>query len=69
MVLEIFTHIDRLPYLQREMSKLLVLSEPSENEQQIKISIDIVDGLDILNVFHAGISYGMESMSKALIKK
>jgi hypothetical protein len=69
MIVEFFTHIERLPYLQREISKLVVLSEPIENEQQVKVSIDIVDGLDIMNVFHAGISYGMDTMSKGLIKK
>jgi hypothetical protein len=68
MKVEIFTHIDRLPYLQREMNKLVIISEPNETEQ-VKVSIDIVDGLDIMNVFHAGISYGMDTMSKGLIKK
>ena len=67
MIVKIFTHIDRLPYLQKEISKLVVLSEPDESEQ-VQISIDIVDGLDIMNVFHAGISYGMEAMSKAFIR-
>jgi hypothetical protein len=67
MIVKIFTHIDRLPYLQKEISKLVVLSEPDESEQ-VQISIDIVDGLDIMNVFHAGISYGMEAMSKVFIR-
>jgi hypothetical protein len=68
MIVKIFTHIDRLPYLQKEISKLVVLSEPDESEQ-VQISIDIVDGLDIMNIFHAGISYGMDTMSKTLIKR
>jgi hypothetical protein len=67
MKIEIFTHIDRLPYLQKEIKEIKVLNEPSETGQ-VKISIDIVDGIDILDIFHAGISYGMDTMSAALRK-
>ena len=44
----------------------ITVSEFNEEQDTIKFESD--SQLDFLYMFHAGISYGSESMSKALIK-
>jgi hypothetical protein len=69
MKVNVFTHSERLPYLQEELKeKLVVLSEVDTNGQ-VKISIDVIDGLDVLYIFHAGIKCGSDSMAKALTSR
>jgi hypothetical protein len=68
MIIEIFTQTDRLVYLQKNMGdKIVVLSEPDENGQ-LKIQATVEGPLDVLEIFHAGISYGLDTMAKALTK-
>ena len=66
MIVEIFTHTDRLPYLQKNVT-VVELSEPDENGQ-LKISIEIDGALDVMSVFHAGVSYGLDAMQKAMTR-
>lgn len=69
MIAEIFTYTDRLVYLQEAMGdKIVVLSEPDENGQ-LKISIEVESGIDILDIFHAGVKYGLDRMQKVYTDK
>lgn len=62
MIVEIFTTTDRLVYLQKNLGdKIVVLGEP-DGTGQLKISIEIDDALDVMSVFHAGVSYGLDKM-------
>jgi hypothetical protein len=68
MKVEIFTHTDRLVYLQRHMSdKIVVLGEPDETGQ-VKISVEVDGALDVMEIFHAGVSYGLDTMQKVFVK-
>jgi hypothetical protein len=62
MIYEIFTHTDRLVYLQKAMGdQIVILSEPDASGQ-LKISIEVESAIDILDIFHAGVSYGLDKM-------
>ena len=68
MIVEIFTHTDRLVYLQRHMSdKIVVLGEP-DGTGQIKISVEVEGAIDVMEIFHAGVSYGLDAMQKVFVK-
>lgn len=68
MIVEIFTHIDRLVYLQKNMGdKIVVLNEPDETGQ-VKISVEVDGALDVMEIFHAGVSYGLDTMQKVFVK-
>ena len=68
MIVEIFTHTDRLVYLQKNMGdKIVVLNEPDETGQ-VKISVEVDGALDVMEIFHAGVSYGLDVMQKVFIK-
>ena len=62
MIVEIFTNTDRLVYLQKNLGdKIVVLGEPDETGQ-IKISIEVDGAIDVMEIFHAGVSYGLDKM-------
>jgi hypothetical protein len=68
MIIEMYTYADRLSYLQTYLEdKIVVLGEPDQSGQ-VKISIDIQSSIDVMEVFHAGIRYGMTTMQEALTK-
>ena len=68
MIVEIFTHTDRLVYLQKNMGgKIVVLNEPDETGQ-VKISVEVDGALDVMEIFHAGVSYGLDTMQKVFVK-
>jgi hypothetical protein len=68
MIVEIYTQVERLLYLQKNVKNIVELSEPDVNGQ-LKISIEVNGSIDVMNIFHAGISYGLDAMSNALIKR
>ena len=69
MIVEIFTTTDRLVYLQKNLGdKIVVLGEP-DGTGQLKISIEIDDALDVMSVFHAGVSYGLDKMQAVYINR
>ena len=61
MTVTIFTTINRLRYLQANMNVTVLDATDSEN---VKISIEVCDSTDVLEIFHAGIMYGMNVMKK-----
>jgi hypothetical protein len=68
MIVEIFTQVERLSYLQKNMGdKIVVLNEPDETGQ-VKISIEVDGALDVMEIFHAGVSYGLDAMQKVFVK-
>jgi hypothetical protein len=68
MKFEMYTHADRLVYLQKALeNKIVVLSEPDELNQ-VKISVEMISSIDVMEVFHAGIRYGMDEMQKVFVK-
>jgi len=69
MIVEIFTTTDRLPYLQRNMGdKIVVLSEPDEN-RQVKVQVSVDDAFDVMEIFSAGVSYGLDKMQAVYTNK
>jgi hypothetical protein len=68
MKVEIFTQVERLSYLQKNMGdKIVVLNEPDETGQ-VKISVEVEGALDVMEIFHAGVSYGLDTMQKVFVK-
>ncbi len=68
MKVEIFTQVERLSYLQKNMGdKIVVLNEP-DGTGQVKISVEVDGALDVMEIFHAGVSYGLDAMQKVFIK-
>jgi len=68
MIVEIFTTTDRLPYLQKNMNdKIVVMSHP-DGTGQVKVQVVVDDAMDVMNIFHAGVSYGLDAMQKVFIK-
>jgi hypothetical protein len=68
MKVEIFTQVERLSYLQKNMGdKIVVLNEPDETGQ-VKISVEVDGALDVMEIFHAGVSYGLDTMQKVFVK-
>ena len=62
MIVEIFTTKDRLVYLQKALGEnVVVLSEPDEGGQQ-KVQIQVESAMDVAEIFHAGVSYGLDKM-------
>jgi hypothetical protein len=69
MIFEMYTHADRLVYLQNALEdKVVVLSEPSESGQ-LKISIDVRSSIDVMEIFHAGVKFGLDEMQKVFVKQ
>ena len=58
MIVKIYTHADRLSFLQDKMGTKLTEIVDEGN-----------DAHDVMNVFHAGISYGLDTMSKIHTKQ
>jgi hypothetical protein len=68
MKVEIFTQVERLSYLQKNMGdKIVVLNELDETGQ-VKISVEVDGALDVMEIFHAGVSYGLDAMQKVFVK-
>ena len=68
MIVEIFTTTDRLPYLQKNMNdKIVVMSHP-DGTGQVKVQVVVDDAMDVMEIFHAGVSYGLDVMQKVFIK-
>jgi len=69
MIVEIFTTTDRLPYLQKNMNdKIVVMSHP-DGTGQVKVQVVVDDAMDVMNIFHAGVSYGLDKMQAVYINK
>jgi hypothetical protein len=69
MIVEIFTTTDRLPYLQKNMNdKIVVMSHP-DGTGQLKVQVVVDDAMDVMNIFHAGVSYGLDKMQAVYTNK
>ena len=68
MIVKIYTHADRLSFLQDKMGgKLTEIVD--EGNDLIRLTLEVNDAHDVMNVFHAGISYGLDTMSKIHTKQ
>jgi len=69
MIVEIFTTTDRLLYLQKNMNdKIVVMSHP-DGTGQVKVQVVVDDAMDVMNIFHAGVSYGLDKMQAVYTNK
>ena len=69
MIVEIFTTTDRLSYLQKNMNdKIVVMSHP-DGTGQVKVQVVVDDAMDVMNIFHAGVSYGLDKMQAVYTNK
>lgn len=68
MQVELIISKERVSYIVNALGKdRVTVSE--RNEEQDFISFELDSQLDFLYMFHAGVSYGSESMAKALTGK
>lgn len=68
MQVELIISKERVSYIVNALGKERV-TVSEHNEEQKLISFELDSQLDFLYMFHAGVSYGSESMSRALIEK
>jgi hypothetical protein len=69
MIVEIFTSTDRLPYLQKNMGdKIVVMNHPDETGQ-VKVQVAVDSAMDVMDIFHAGVSYGLDKMQAVYTNK
>ena len=67
MKLELAITKERVPYLVEELGEDRI--EVREyNDNQDLIIFEVNDGMDVLCIFHAGISFGSESMRNAVVR-
>ena len=67
MIVTILIHTDRLPFLQNTMGTRLT-DVVDRGDDLINVTLEINNSIDVMNVFHAGISYGLDAMSKSRTK-
>lgn len=68
MIVKIYTHADRLSFLQDKMGDKLT-DIMNEGDDLVRLTLEVNDAHDVMNVFHAGISYGLDAMSKIHTKQ
>ena len=68
MIVKIYTHPDRLPFLQDKRGDKLT-DIINEGDDLVRLTLEVNDAHDVMNVFHAGISYGLDAMSKIHTKQ
>jgi hypothetical protein len=68
MIVTIYTHTDRLSFLQDKMGDKLT-DVVDDGDGLIRVTLEVNGAQDVMNVFHAGISYGLDTMSKSRIKQ
>ena len=69
MIVEMFTYEDRLVYLKKNLGdKVVALGEPDE-KGQLKISVELEGPIDVMGLFHAGVSYGLDKMQDVYMNK
>ena len=67
MIVTIITHTDRLPFLQNTMGYKLT-DVLDRGDDLVNVTLEINNALDVMNIFHAGVSYGLDAMSKSRTK-
>ena len=67
MIVKIYTHADRLSFLQDKMGGKLT-DVVDDGDGLIRVTLEVNDAHDVMNVFHAGISYGLDAMHKSRTK-
>ena len=68
MLVELIISKERVSYIVNALGQERVtVSEHNEEQDFIRFELD--SQLDFLYMFHAGVSYGSDSMAKALIEK
>jgi hypothetical protein len=68
MKAELFITKERVPYIVAELGEDKVTVVEHNGDQDLVI-IEVVDPLDLLHMFHAGIRFGSDTMADALIRK
>jgi hypothetical protein len=69
MKVELFISKDRVPYIVEELGADRVIVEKlDDGDTQDLIKFEMNSTIDLLHMFHAGIKYGGEYMTKALTK-
>ena len=68
MIVKIYTHADRLSFLQDKMGDKLT-EIVDEGNDLVRLTLEVNDAHDVMNVFHAGISYGLDAMGKSRTKQ
>jgi hypothetical protein len=48
--------------------KIVVMSHP-DGTGQVKVQVVVDDAMDVMNIFHAGVSYGLDKMQAVYTNK
>ena len=68
MKVELIISKERVSYIVEELGQdRVTISEYNENSDMV--SFELKSQMDVLYMFHAGVSYGSDSMAKVLIEK
>jgi len=68
MIVELFISKNRVSYIVEMLGADRVTVTEHDGDQDM-ISFELINSLDLLHIFHAGIKYGSDSMAKALINR
>ena len=68
MKAELFVTKERVPYIVAEFGEDKVTVTEHNGDQDL-IVIEVISSLDLLQMFHAGIRFGSDTMADALIRK
>jgi len=63
MIYEFVMMKDRAPFLVKELGDKVTVGE-NYKEDMIVISVNIENGGDLLQIFHAGVEYGIDMLRK-----
>ena len=68
MLVELIISKDRVSYITEALGQgRVTISEYSDHSDMV--SFELKSQMDVLYMFHAGVSYGSDSMAKVLIEK
>jgi len=59
MIVKMYIHADRLLFLREQMGDK-VTDVVDEGNGLLRVTLEVNDNFDVINVFHAGISYGVK---------
>jgi hypothetical protein len=68
MKVELFISKNRVSYVVEALGKDRVTVSEYDNDQDLVV-FEVNSSIDLLYMFHAGIQYGSDSMSKALLNR
>ena len=69
MKVNMFTNKARLPYLQQVFKERLSILKEDSTTGHYQVEFNLESDNDVIEVFYAGINFGLDTMSNAFLKR